>query len=287
MFSRKGVNEMSQEPETVIKEEGGGGEVSEIIHSSENSLFVDRIYQLAGEKNVTIGELEDIAGVSKGYLSRLKKNEDPEGTIGAKALFAIAEKLEVPIELLFNTNQDTLTKTEVKVITFIQMLRNSTIDGTLEWIRDDFSWLSYLQGLGIESVDDDDEHPLFLFIEKHDVIAYVSSFYKEAIIKPAGNFYHAWLAGQNTNIYITKIEKSEVKKKNIVYEVYLIDNPTEEVVYTKPMPICNTELSKPIFGDIVKSLYLAAEEASSHIVLDQRADSIISSFIENQEKEGL
>lgn len=244
--------------------------------------FVDRIYALAEKRGVPIGELEAAGGVSKGYLSRLKKNNNPENTIGAKALLAMAEKLWVPIEYFFQEDYEKLTPKEITVVDFIQKLRSETLSGKREWIRDDINWLKTIHGApcDVMNVNQWDGHPLYSWVDDDETYAYNSRFYHISPLRPIGSFFHTELINQHSDVYVTMVHKhGTAETEPPIFELYIIPKSTEKDAYPEPQGICNSELARSIFANLLKDLYIAAEDASSHININSEAVDIMSSFL--------
>lgn len=247
------------------------------------SPFVRRIYDLAAELKVPIGDLEIAGGVSKGYLSRLKKSENPEGTIPAKTLLAIADKLKVPVEYFTQEDYDALTPSESKVLTFLHKIHKDTVEQRQEWDRDDIGYLNLIQRSDPLDFSEAqlEEHPLYTWLP-NEVYMYTSRFYKGVLLQPAGSFFHTFLRKQNVTLYIAKVEKANIKKAPTIYEVYLVSRPAETGAYPEPIAICNTELSRNVFSDVVRRLYMAAEESSTHIKINGTTESLLDSFISEE-----
>ena len=82
---------------------------------------IDNIYVLAKEQGMKIGDLEEKAGVSKGYLSRINKEENTS-IPGIDLLASIADQFHVGIDYLVDCQLDTLTTNERFVLQFIDRL---------------------------------------------------------------------------------------------------------------------------------------------------------------------
>ena len=63
----------------------------------DKSKCLGNIYHLVKERGLKIGDLEDQAGVSIGYLSRLNK-DDNKSTPGIEFLLAVAQVLNVSLD---------------------------------------------------------------------------------------------------------------------------------------------------------------------------------------------
>ena len=69
---------------------------------------MDNIYYLAKKNNITLGKLEELAGLSAGYLSRLNSgNNNSNPSIDAVSSFS--KQLNVPIDILTSHKIDEIT----------------------------------------------------------------------------------------------------------------------------------------------------------------------------------
>ena len=72
---------------------------------------LNNIYALAKERGIKIGDLEESAGVSRGYLSRVAK-PDYQGSPPIEMLDAVAKQLGVGIDYLVNYSPDAFSESE-------------------------------------------------------------------------------------------------------------------------------------------------------------------------------
>lgn len=93
---------------------------------------IENIFVLAKEKNIKIGELENAAGVSSGYLSRLKK-EGNESNPSIDILCAIADKLDVSIDSLVSKRLSVLSPEERYMLEFLNKMIKNTEDENIWW----------------------------------------------------------------------------------------------------------------------------------------------------------
>ena len=84
----------------------------------EKAVCIDNIYALAKDKGLKIGDMEEKAGASKGYLSRLNK-EGNTAVPPIDFLNSIADQLGVSLDFLVNYKKDQLTEGEDFLLKFL------------------------------------------------------------------------------------------------------------------------------------------------------------------------
>lgn len=100
-------------------------------------VFIENIYYLANEQDIKISEIEDSCGLSKGYLSRLKKDQDID--LGISKVSLIADKLNVTIDLLYKFNLTYATRSEINILNFIYRISEKTEEQMLIWKKVNYS----------------------------------------------------------------------------------------------------------------------------------------------------
>ena len=85
------------------------------------SVLYNNVKFAAKQKQMKIGDIEEKAGVSPGYFSRLAGKDDRNSTIDA--LMNVADLLGVSFELLLTSDLESKTPTERLVLDFISALR--------------------------------------------------------------------------------------------------------------------------------------------------------------------
>mgnify|MGYP000028564684 CR=1 FL=1 len=120
------------------------------------TLF-DNIDFLIKNQNRKIGEVENEAGVSAGYISRTSK--DGGSRPGIDFIMKIAHVLHVSIDTLLKVDISSLTPTERYLISFLEKLEQDTTHDLLDWDR--------LTAESLNNMDTDQNgntnHPLFEF----------------------------------------------------------------------------------------------------------------------------
>lgn len=240
---------------------------------------IDTIYALAKKKNIKIGDLEEAGGVSKGYLSRINK-EDSTSSPSIELLDSISRKLGVGIDFLVNYAHDTLTPNEQLVYQFIDKLMRMTVAGKLEWLVETSSVLNAEDDTSVDN-------PLVSLTKNYsddanvwyDCHVYRSAIYDEGGVEVSGACYHAAITGGAT-IYLNYCTYSIPNKggrysswddEKGVIEVYMIRNGIQ--------PICSTYYVADELKKAVRDLYEAAASTPSKIALSHNTKSVMQSMI--------
>lgn len=125
--------------------------------SFSKKLMLDNISVLLNESGKKVGELENEAGVSAGYISRIAK--DSAGKPGIEFIMNVAEALKVSIDTLLYIDLTGLTPTERYLISFLEKLKKDTSEDKLEWNRTSADSLNRME----QNYNGDVDHPLFSY----------------------------------------------------------------------------------------------------------------------------
>lgn len=98
------------------------------------SNFIKNVYYISKLKNFNIGEIEKKAEVSKGYLSRQLKSENP--TISLEVAYKISKEINISLDTLVCGDLSQLSSKEQYVYDFIHKLKNLTENEKIEWVQD-------------------------------------------------------------------------------------------------------------------------------------------------------
>lgn len=234
-------------------------------------LCINNIYNLAKKRGIKIGDLEEKAGVSRGYLSRINK---PDGASPAiETLASIAEQLGTSLDYLVYCATDSLSVNGIMILDFVEKLLADTSLRKLEWTRDPFDSLtkqSYskfelFHPLLDEQIDEDDS------FGGHWIYSYEfrSLFDQRAYI--AGDCYHAQL-DYNASVYLMIVDSHQAEFQGINYELYLLVGKTVK-------PLCSTCFLGEKVIDRIKSLYSVVDSIYSRIGVDPTTKSIMQKYI--------
>lgn len=244
---------------------------------------IENIYTLAKKKKLKIGEMEEAAGVSKGYLSRINK-EDITTNPPIDFLVSIAEQLGVSMDYLLMYSSDNFKKDESFVIEFVDRVSQKTTRGELEWI---LQAQSVLTSENDESID----NPLISIVPdysddfdmKYMRHEYASHFYSDNV-SIIDDCYYCFLPEQiRTRLFIMSVQyynfidaptpsKYHEKESLDVYELYLCTGD-------KIAPLCSTAYLKEEIGNVIKNLYNTINLTTSRLGLTPNVRAIMQSFL--------
>ena len=241
---------------------------------------IETIYALAKSKGLKIGDIEEKAGVSKGYLSRINK-EDSTSIPTIDLLASIAGQLDVGIDFLVNYPLGTLSPNEEFVFQFIDKLTTATTTGKMEWILE-------AEGLLRADTNTPVKNPLVHVTKDtpdggdtwYDTHAYTSGIYSNGSVEIIGDCYYASLPGSSATVFLNSVRyfipkeggRFSTTETYDAIEVYILTNGVK--------PICSTYYVCEEIKTAVKDLYTAVSSAPSHIGLEYSTKAVMKSFME-------
>lgn len=240
---------------------------------------IETIYALAKQKNIRIGDLEEAGGVSKGYLSRINK-EDSTSSPSIELLDSISRQLGVGIDFLVNYSTETLSPNEQFVMQFIDKLMRLTLAGKVEWLVETSTVLN-------AENDAEVANPLVSVTKNfsddanvwYDCHVYHSAIYEDGGVDVSGACYHASITGGAT-VYLNSVTYN-VPKVGDRYSSWDYEEGVIEVYLFRDgvQPICSTFYVADELKKAVKDLYSAAASAPSKIALGSRARAAMQSLL--------
>ena len=253
------------------------------MRSFDRKRLLSNIALLAKGKNVKMGDLETVAGVSTGYFSRLNKS-DSNASPNIEVIATVADKLGVTIDCLVKVDYDALTPTERYLVDFINKLIAKASSLEMLWECES------VKKMVAEGTNNDGcaIHPLFEvrtiqagidgisgYPQFEERPVYNSLFHEGEFLGLLGPAYHVDFDGGNI-LWLADvgIQYSEELPPAEEIELYMQHRHTIT-------PICHTVAngSSP-FNDILFSLYNAAAESSNRPKIDASVKSAIDSFME-------
>lgn len=243
---------------------------------------IENIYALAKEKGLKIGDIEEKAGVSKGYLSRINK-EDSTSIPTIDLLASIAEQLGVGIDFLVNFPRGVLSPNEEFVYQFIDKLMRGTVAGKLDWVVE-------TDGILRADTDAPVANPLVHVTKDfsdevnmwYDTHTYTSAIYSDGGVIVIGNCYHAVLPSTRITVFLNSVRYyvpvegggtfSSTKDEDVI-EVYLVTDGVK--------PLCSTHYVCDEIKKAVSDLYTAVSSAPSRIGLEESTKRFMKSFLNN------
>lgn len=243
---------------------------------------INNIYFLVKDKGKKIGDIEKLAGVSAGYISRLNK-EDNSTNPGIEFLEATAKELGVSLDALINYDFESITSTEAYILKVVEKLLHQTQYEERPWTR---TKMSVLKDMTIDEQGIPD-HPLYQSVQKaysgeteypeYAIEAeYHSHFLPEAQMVIMGEGFHTSMPG-GTTIYlmcVTTKENEELPFRPIeIYEMYLVNKWT-------PEPLCfSGDIGGTPFSSVLEILYKAVVESCKHTKIKPKIKNILDAFM--------
>lgn len=230
----------------------------------DKNRLLQNIAYLMRVHNVKIGELENTAGVSSGYLSRLKNNDNPDACPSVENLMSFADTLHTNIIVLLYCDLTSLTETELFIYRFLESMLKQTSENTILWERLTKNYLyTYYPNEG---------KPHILMAEDpSDESIYYNSLFTTDNVWLDGPAYK--LERFSQDFYIAKVSHNYDGVHKTEYEMYLYKDRQRRT-------ICNaTEESKRTFITLLAALYEAAAASSNVIKIDEKVKDGLESFM--------
>lgn len=238
---------------------------------------ISLIYDLARSRDIKIGQLEENAGLSKGYLARAL-NGDSTFSPPASSLVSIASQLGVTVDFLLNgIERDKLTSNEQYILNFVETLRNETLNGKIDWKT--HSSINRLFGqirtTWSNIKDNDKSSAEYLY---YKIISCNDNKFNQVV----GDIFSVSLPNTEDVIYITKVLNDIV----INDENFNIDNYGDDIDYQllinqgcKTSIICSTVMLNDKLKQAIIELYYLIRENNSKIELNKDIRNSIDSFM--------
>lgn len=249
-------------------------------------ILFDNIDFLIKNQNRKIGEVENEAGVSAGYISRTSK--DGGSRPGIDFIMNVARVLHVSIDTLLKVNIASLTPTERYLISFLEKLEQDTTHDLLDWDR--------LTAESLNNMDTDQngntDHPLFefrSFCEENDEgypaevsrVVFVShSFDVHTAIH--GDCFELRMKN-GAYLHIMSVSKSKYRMDDtsaFAKEIWM-SMPTQT-----PQYLCS-DYGHSKLADFIDNLYAAVAENTKHPKVKQEFRYIIDSFMKDDNEDDL
>ena len=244
----------------------------------DRNRLIDNIYRVAKEKNIKIGTLEQSAGVSPGYLSRLAR-DDTKGSFAVDLLCSVSEQLGKTLDALVYTEHKDLTENEEKMLAFLDRLTMLTENFTLEW--------KMLPPM-IQDETYEFEHPLFRVVDCCDMdpdgnyISYKKTEYCSHFLDQEnptiieGRCFHVLFDTlSNREVYLMFVSQYEPGSfdRRKALEIYFI----RQEKYVEPI-VCSILACDQIV-EAMERLYKTVDDARSHLTFDRDSISAIDRFL--------
>ena len=227
---------------------------------------INNIYYLAKVNKVKIGDLENAAEVSAGYLSKLLK-EDVDTIPGTEILFNISNMLNVSLDNLLRIDYNSVDPTEKYLSDFLDKVIEKTLNGRIDWKYESPTLVS----------QSTHQHPLYRY--DYDDSCYQPSlvydskfwYYKEDCdATPVDNFFS--FKNNETTYYIVQVDISIKEKTFRGYEFYAYTN-------NETKKICCSSERNDLIHSHLKNLYAVVKDYLSKPKIDEDIKNAIDSFL--------
>lgn len=233
---------------------------------------LDNIYFLAKQKGKKIGELEELAGVSTGYLSRANK-EDSTSKLTIDLIVAIAQALAVSVDKLVSYDLSGLSPNERRIVEFIEKLEKDTMNG-------DISWEKYQPPSGEDiKCYEGGITSCCLFLHRDNKPFYNSYFFPDQSTTLVGDYF-AFDMDEEVRVVLTKVNHADAQGDDFELYFYVENNYNHECTTE---PVCGTiPTVETQFDAILRRLYDVVTDASKNVKLSPLARSIINRYMGDQ-----
>lgn len=249
-------------------------------NSFDNALMFRNITLLVKTLGKKIGELENEAGVSPGYISRTSK--EPNAKPGIDFIMNVANALNTSVDTLVSIDLSELTPTEHYLISFIEKLKSDTVADKLNWERESATLLNRLE----PDINGDIWHPLFKY---ETVIEEDEDGFPDEITRAIFNSNtfecHTWIHGDCFNLrlkngvwlYLMNISKS-------VYNLRDTDAFAKELWLYSPeigtQFLCSNRNNSSL-SSLINDLFFIVEEFSKHPKVKSEFKQSIDAFMKD------
>jgi len=231
--------------------------------SSYNKITcINNIYYIAKEKNIKIGDLESVAGVSSGYLSRLAK-EGNESNASIDTLDSIANTLGVSLDLLISYDFTELSGTEKYMIDFLNKMINQTKENNIKW---EYYTLK-------KFYDYEDETQIItskIRVNDYNNGYSYYSLFRQCNLKMIDEIYLYYIDTLNY-IILSKVNN---EKNETAYEMYL-----DKISYGVDTLCSSHDGTNKIFSKLLEELYILVQKQVRQPSLNEYTKEILDAFM--------
>ncbi|MCH5198345.1 MAG: helix-turn-helix transcriptional regulator [Oscillospiraceae bacterium] len=237
------------------------------------TICINNIYLLAKRRKEKIGKIEEVGRVSKGYLSKLMKDEK-NTTPSIEFIVLIANYLEIDINTLISCDLSELTPSEIKLLNFLDRLLKKTYEDKIVWNK--HSSQEFEEPID-SNTNDRHLHPLSqpitnaLSNNKYRG-EFKSLFCVNETVEPT-EYYYSYDFNETSILFVPVKKASSIEiENNIIFEMYAIkDNKASELY--------SSALSNPTLNDKLNCLYKAITNSLLHVHLNKDTMDIIDNFM--------
>ena len=218
-------------------------------------MLISNIDYLLRERHMTASQLEELIGVSNGYLSRLAVNDSEPGI---DVVCTIARYLHIALEELMCLNLVKRSEKEEKVITLLEKMIDDTISDKMYW--DKFTAKEFMSEAKNERRDKCDSKKIIIsygeYYDEETNMIVKNPYYNSPVTMYSndetlsdyvflGNLAH-------TNIYVTIAKVTDTVKNVFFYDLYITDKDSTEIVLSTYKA---SEEIKEMFKSLIENIY--------------------------------
>lgn len=248
-------------------------------------MILKNIDLLMRERDVKSSEIEEKAGVSKGYISRIK---DSDSSLFVTFIMGACNALDCTIDELVRAPLDDMSENEKLILKLIQSLTQRTQKQEIPWQWDDPVEEMKSSTFVPEAFSD---HPLYqanLDMNGDWKTDGDPFFYTPIIDIPGeesitkGKIYRTNLrmeyGSPKVRAYLACVATKEHPDK-IDFELFSVTLNSSGYASEPPCPLCSTRRCKPALKSAMLALKDAVNDSMNKIFLDKNVKSVLADFI--------
>ena len=229
-------------------------------------LIAENVKYFARLRNMTLGKVEEGAGISVGTTSRIENGAKPS----LDYVCSMARHLKIPVDALLFFRTSRMNINDEYLVSFLDSLIFRTETGETQWKRLEKSDVPY-----IRTINNITEFPMFV---KDEIFSTENS----AEIKYKSKFTEGTTVSDYGDVYYTDIYLCEVKydvSNFFEYEIYFADVYSNgrwencEAVYS------TRNLEKGTLNETIYHLALALKEGNKHAVISNKLKAAMDAFL--------
>lgn len=240
----------------------------------DKNILFDNIAFLLKKQGKKVGELENVAGVSAGYISRTK---DGNGKPGLDFVVKVADFFGVSVDALLKVRFSALTATEEYIVRFLEKLTQDTEADCLDWKKETETDADICYHP--DMVMDTYSHPLFQVIDDggDPEVEFNSHSYGD---KTYINVSYNVKISDSVSFYLVFVTEREAKDfMNIgVKELWLVGRSGRQF-------LCDDVDSPVDIGEMIRNLFCAVEENIKHPKIKEEYRDAIDSYLNGVDEE--
>ncbi len=230
--------------------------------------FLNNVFYLAKSNGISISALENKIEISTGYLTKLR-NDDSRKNISADVMFAIADVLNVSVDVLCKAEFEKLNYDESILIKFFEKFKVDTLNNKCKWEQE--TSMAIMMGHG--------------HIGKSELIKCGTKYVYNSLIREGedvlvvGNSYVLQIS---PSVYLALV-RVRVTNNPIVdeLEAYILDERNGRDV----KKLCATGKDNIAELDtVVEDLYKVAENSGKRLALDYETSIFITNYMREPEE---